>query len=121
MDKIALAREARKQRRLETLGTNQPRCGLCGETDWRCMELDHVAGQRHDDATVILCRNCHRKKSDDQRDHPAFDPNADSFLDQVGHFLLGLADLLRLVIEKLTAFGQALIERPAPKAESATQ
>lgn len=121
MDKIALAREAQKQRRLEALGTNEPRCGLCGETDWRCMELDHVAGQRHDDATVILCRNCHRKKSEDQQYHPAFNPHADTFLAQVGHFLLGLADLLRLVIEKLTAFGLALIERAAPKAESAAQ
>jgi len=113
MDKKELAREARKQRRLEALGTNDPTCGECGESDWRCMELHHVADHGCDDGTVILCRNCHRKVSDDQKDHPAFDPAADPTLHAIGRFLLGLADLLRLAIEKLTEFGRALIERAA--------
>src|SRR5260221_14626533 len=63
---------------------------MCGETDWRCMELDHVAGQRFDETTVILCRNCHRKKSDDQKSLPPFDPVADPVLAAIGQFLLGL-------------------------------
>jgi len=113
MDKQELAREARKQRRLEALGTNDPICGTCGETDWRCMEMHHVAGRKHDGATVNVCRNCHRKVSDDQKDHPASNPAADPMLQSIGHFLLGLADLLRLAIEKLTEFGHALIERAA--------
>jgi hypothetical protein len=60
---------------------------------------------------VIVCRNCHRKVSDDQEDHPSFDAAADPMLQAIGHFLLGLADLLRLAIEKLSEFGHALIER----------
>lgn len=110
-----LAREIRKQRRLEKLGTNLPRCGECSETDWRCLELHHVADFGCDDGTVILCRNCHRKVSDDQKDHPAYDPAADPMLHAIGRFLLGLADLLRLAIEKLTAFGLALLERASPQ------
>lgn len=121
MEKIDFAREARKQRRLEALGTNEPRCGTCGETDWRVMELHHVADHGRDDATVCICANDHRRVSDGQKDHPAFDPNADSLLDSVGHFLLGLADLLRLVVDKLTAFGLALIERAAPNPEGASK
>src|SRR5439155_13562008 len=63
--------EHRMHDRLEKLGTNEPRCGCCGETDWRCFELHHIAGKRFDEATVRLCRNCHAKASDSQRDHPA--------------------------------------------------
>ena len=110
-----LARETRKQRRLEKLGTNSPLCGDCGVNDWRCLELHHVADHGCDDGTVILCRNCHRRVSDDQKDHPAFDPDADPTLQAIGRFLLGLADLLKLAIEKLTEFGLALIELAAPE------
>lgn len=111
MDKMELAREVRKQRRLERLGTNEPRCGTCGETDDRCLEKHHVADHGRDEATVLVCRNCHRKVSDDQRDHPPFDRASDPTLDAIGHFLLGLADLLRIIIEKLYVFGRTLIER----------
>jgi hypothetical protein len=106
-----LAREIRKQRRLEKLGTNLPICGTCGEADYRTLEKHHVAGRKHDPDTVIMCRNCHRKVSDDQKDHPAIDVKADAMLSAIGMFLLGLADLLELVIDKLTAFGITLIER----------
>lgn len=106
-----LAREIRQQRRLARLGTNSPLCGECGEPNSRCLELHHPADFGCDDGTVILCRNCHRKVSDDQKDHPPFDPAADPMLHAIGRFLLGLADLFRLAIERLTAFGLALIER----------
>ncbi len=106
-----LAREKRKQQRLKRLGTNTPRCPGCGETDDRCFEAHHVAGRRHDPATVPMCANCHRKATDDQQDHPELNREGDAFLEQIGHFLLGLADLFRLVVEKLAAFGEALIER----------
>ena len=106
-----LAAERRKQKRLERLGTNEPRCGTCGEHDDRALELHHVAGRKHDDTLAPLCRNCHSKVSDDQRDHPALNANADALLASIGHFLLGLADMLRIVLAKLSEFGVALIER----------
>lgn len=113
----ALAKERRKQARLEKLGTNNPICGRCGERDWRCMDLHHVADHGRDDATVCICANCHRKVTDDQKDHPVFDPAADPMLDKIGHFMLGLADLLRLIVDKLIEFGNALIERAAGKSK----
>lgn len=113
MTEQELRKEARRQRRLEQLGTNDPRCGTCGETDDRCIEWHHVAGRRWDDGTVAICRNCHRAVSDDQKDHPRFNPAADPTLDSIGHFLLGLADLLRLIVDKLAALGLVLIERAA--------
>ncbi len=117
MNTLELRKESRRQGRLERLGTNDPNCGLCGEHDDRCLELHHVADYRRDDGTVVICRNCHRKVSDDQKDHPRFDPAADPMLDRIGHFLLGLADLLRLIVEKLMVFGHCLIERAAPSSK----
>lgn len=105
------AREIRKQRRLERLGTNAPICGTCGYARDAALENHHVAGRKHDEATAISCRNCHGVVSDDQKDHPAFDPAADSMLQAIAFFLLGLADLLELAIEKLTEFGLALFDR----------
>lgn len=107
------ARERRKQKRLETLGTNDPHCGMCGEADWRTIEKHHVADHGRDETMVLLCRNCHRKVSDDQKDHPAFNSKADPMLDAAGHFLLGLADMLRIAIAKLREFGLLLIARAA--------
>jgi len=106
-----LARERRKQKRLEKLGTNDPRCGTCGEFRWQCIEQHHPADYGRDETTVLVCRNCHRVFSDDQIDHPAFDPDADPMLASIGHFLLGLADMLRTMVAKLSEFGLALIAR----------
>lgn len=111
--------ERRKQRRLEKLGTTHPRCGMCGEADDRALELHHVAGRKHDDVTVILCRNCHRKVSDNQKDHPAIITQADPMLAIIGSFLLGLADMLNIIVAKLCEFGLALIARSIADGETA--
>lgn len=119
MENSTLDNERRKQARLEKLGCNEPKCCICGNTDWRVLELHHVAAVGRDGFVIIVCANHHRILTDDQKDHPAFDPNTDSFLDQVGHFLLGLADTLKRIVEKLYEFGYALVERAAaaPSAE----
>lgn len=106
-----LAREIRKERRLEKLGSDKPVCGTCGERDYRTLERHHVAGRKYDPDTGFICANCHRKVTDDQQDHPAIGRKADAMLVTIGMFLLGLADLLELVIEKLSAFGLELIKR----------
>ena len=109
-----VAQHIRKQRRLEQLGTDNPRCGVCGDTRWQCIELHHTAGKDAvPDHTVLTCRNCHRMLSDDQRDHPRYDPERDGPWQAIGHFLLGLADMLRLIIEKLREYGLLLTERSA--------
>jgi hypothetical protein len=117
MTKEQLARERRKQRRLAMLGTNEPRCGMCGDDRWQCIEAHHPSDHDRDDTTVLLCRNCHRVVSDDQKDHLPHNSVADPMLDSIGHFLLGLADMLRIVVGKLYEFGQALIARAAPMIE----
>jgi hypothetical protein len=117
MNANELAKERRKQGRLEKLCSNTPRCGTCGECDDRTLELHHIAGHKHDSTVAIICRNCHRKLSDDQKDHPPTPPSADEMLALIGNFLLGLADFLRLAAEKLVEFGHELIRKANGQAE----
>ena len=104
-----IAHERRRQSALERLGTNNPRCS-CGEDDWRVLEKHHIAGKTYDDFTCIQCRNCHRKLSDQQKDHPEQIGTPIELPEIIGRFLLGLADFFESLIEKLREFGNALIE-----------
>ncbi len=109
-------KRARARKTAERLGSADPRCVGCGEADPRCLELHHVAGEKFGTDTVHACRNCHRKMSDNQRDHPAPIGGKSSLLEQIAHFLLGLADLLQLAVVKLREFAGDLIERARTEA-----
>lgn len=103
--------EDRRQQRLRKLGTQNPRCVCCGESDDRVFELHHIAGKAHGGDVSLVCANCHRKLSDQQRDHvPPGSEKAEGILAKIGHFLLGLADLLGLAVQALREFGRLLIE-----------
>ncbi len=120
-ESIKLTKEEREQRRLRRLHTASPACACCGETDSRCLERDHIAGVSNDArTTVILCRNCHRKRTDEQRDHPA---NAlpDETLKRIAHFLIGLAELLALIVDKLREFAATLFVYEAPPASERSE
>lgn len=105
------AAEIRREKGRQRIGKADPQCGLCGETDLRCLEEHHIAQRRFDPDTVTVCRNCHRKLSDAQIDHPKPIGGDPDMLERIGHFLLGLADILGIAIEKLREFGKALIEK----------
>ena len=108
-------KERRRQARLERLGTNDPRCGTCGEQDDRVLELHHSAGRRFDDGTVILCRNCHRKASDDQRDHPTLNADEPTLIERVAYLLLGMADLFILLAVQCRKFAAQLFAQLSPE------
>jgi hypothetical protein len=103
--------EHRKQSRLHKLGTNSPRCCICGNADWRVIEEHHVAGRKHDNRVVLVCANHHRILTDDQKDHPQPEACADELLAQIGNLILGLVDMLANVLPRLREFGEALIAR----------
>lgn len=107
---IELRRARRLRAALERLGTNNPRCLYCAETDPHVLEKHHLRGRHFGDETVIVCRNHHRKLSNLQRDHtqPIYaqpDPR-----EAIAHFLDGLADLFEMLIIKLREFSKYLIE-----------
>ncbi|MBY0612138.1 MAG: hypothetical protein K2P80_08130 [Beijerinckiaceae bacterium] len=116
-----IKREIRRQRALDRLGSNTPRCMHCGECNPHCLEAHHIAGCAYDDETVIVCRNCHRKLSDKQKDHPGPASIPPDPLDRMGHFLLGLADLFRMLVGRLEEFGRDLIARAAKMAAQNTE
>ena len=107
-----LDKEDRLEQNCRRLGTHEPCCVICGETDPRCLEQHHLAGEKYGGDLVTICRNCHRKLSDDQLDHaPGLQPNPENKEAVIGHFLLGLCDFLSMVIERLREFGHWLIEQ----------
>lgn len=107
--------EDRKQRRLHRLGTQAPSCACCSETNPAVFEDHHIAGRKHHDDTALICANCHRKLSDQQRDHvPQRRIKPAGPKSVIGHYLLGLADLLAMVVETLRQFGNWLIEQAMP-------
>jgi hypothetical protein len=107
--------EKSKQQRLKELGTPTPSCAMCGEDHWPSLESHHVAGRKRDSATIILCANDHLRVTNEQRDHPPFNPNADRLLDKTGHFLLGLADMLRIMVDELVELANQLVARARAK------
>jgi hypothetical protein len=110
-----------KRRRLKELGTDNPHCAMCGESDWRCIEQHHVCRRKHDAMTVLLCANDHLRVTDDQKDHPSSSEAADPLLVQISNFLRGLADMLRVVADRLIEFADALLHRVETPQASSTQ
>ena len=108
MNKHELNRERREQRALERLGSNNPRCIFCPCDDPLALELHHVAGQAFGGDTVIVCRNCHRRLSDYQKDHSLWQGNPASELEPIRLFLLGLADFFEMLVKRLREFAVKL-------------
>ena len=105
--------EDRLEQQYRRLGTRNPSCMCCNESNPFCLELHHVAGRKHHEDMSIVCRNCHRKLTDQQLDHvPPDVAEASREAAKVGHYLLGLCDLLAMVIETLGKFGKSLINEP---------
>ncbi len=104
------AKETRKQNRLEKLGNNHPVCVICGEDSWQCLEQHHIAGKDYSNDLCNICRNCHRKLSDDQNDHPKQISQPPTSLETIGHMLIGLADFFALLVERLREYGLQLIQ-----------
>jgi hypothetical protein len=57
-----IARAWRLERRRKQLGSDNPRCFYCPESDLVCLELDHPVTEELDaEFTRVECRNDHRK------------------------------------------------------------
>ena len=119
MKKRHLDREDRKQRRHWRLQDRSPSCRICGYDRPMALERHHIAGRKHHDDTVIVCRNCHSELSDLQLDHrPAAEPKPPIEPERVGMYLLGLCDFHSLAIERMREFAVALIEESTHKGDA---
>jgi hypothetical protein len=109
-DDAELEYERRKQDRLEKLGTDHPVCTCCGESRWEVFEGHHLAGRKHHGDIALVCLNCHKVLTVAQecRREPG-DPD-EPFLATVGHYLIGLADMLLMIAKSFAEFGKRLLD-----------
>lgn len=121
MDDIIPNADIRLQQAARRIGSQKASCVVCGEHDLRCIEMHHLAGQHFHDELQSVCRNCHRKLSDVQRDHPVQIGMSASLPEIVGHYLLGLADMLVLVAKTLANFAAQLIDMARPPVTGGAQ
>lgn len=117
MNELERRKELRRQRALDRLGTNYPRCVVCGLADPHALELHHVGGRKYDDLLATLCRNDHRILSNDQKDHDFMTQNAPENLQPFLHLVLGIADLLIMIGHRLREFVVQLFGPTALKME----
>jgi len=116
MDDREYRKERRKQRRAEHFPPDAA-CIICGESDLCCLEWHHVAGVDFSGDQVVVCRNCHRKLSDKQKDHPPTLAEVPTRTECEGRKLLGIADIMELLhnpfelVELVRRTGLDLIER----------
>jgi transcription elongation factor Elf1 len=110
MDEKEKHRRKRLRKTHSRFGTSKPACVICGESNVDCLELHEPGGRKYSKLRVIICRNCHRKLSNDARDHfpPIWIPPDP--LERLSHALLGEADLLARLSEKRRADARMLNE-----------
>ena len=110
MSKPPMDRDDRIEQQYRRLGKRDAICVCCSEPDPFCLELHHIAGEKHHEDLSIVCRNCHRKLSNKQRDYPSeWLESSTGDRTVIGFYLLGLCDLLSLVIDSLRRFAQRLL------------
>lgn len=120
-----LRREQRREVAYERLGTRQPKCQHCGESDpvalqgshpdiacYQCSsrqagksdsEAHHLAGRHNSPFTMPLAANGHRVLSDRQRDWPERtlrNPDGSPLL-KASATLRGWLDVLWLIVERM--------------------
>lgn len=110
MTKQHLDYEDRCEQQYRRLRSRNPVCVGCSESNPFCLELHHIGREKHHDDVSIVCRNCHRKLTEEQKGH--IPPNASEPTGQlatIGHYLHGLCDLLAMILETLRKFAEWLI------------
>ncbi len=109
MDELKKRKAKRRRDALMRLGMANPACSICGEDNPHCLELHEPGGRRYNDMPVPVCRNCHRKLSDDQRDHPRAEFTPPDSLERHAHALLGLADFFARLSEQFRRTAEMLL------------
>jgi hypothetical protein len=103
--KIERARSnaARRAKRIQLLGVENPSCAICGyNRNPASLEAHHIAGEANQELSVLLCRTCH-------------DDLSDTAIDTLGELRLRCADrepleVLAALMQGLADFLQALVD-----------
>jgi hypothetical protein len=104
-------REDRRQRKLLALEDRNARCYVCGYDQPSGLERHHIAGRKHDEGTIVVCRNCHSYLSDRQFDHtPLKRPQPRNDLATIAFALKGICDAIELLLDRCRGLADGLIE-----------
>ncbi len=103
-----LFREKRHRQKMKDIGMENPACVICGESDLDMLEGDHVAGRAYDDQVMSLCKNHHAKRTQLQREQPRAG-HSNSWLQQLGRWLLAMAEYFEMLVPRLRQFGEWII------------
>jgi hypothetical protein len=61
----ARSNAARRAKRTQLLGVENPSCAICGyNQNPASLEAHHIAGEANQELSVLLCRTCHDDLSD---------------------------------------------------------
>lgn len=106
-----LARAATKSRKRRLTGIHNEVCTGCG-CDLTSLNKadDHMAGRKHDDTVWPLCKDCHHKRSEFQREQPPPTDNPRNAFEVIGRWLHSIAEYFELMCVTLRRFGDFLIE-----------
>lgn len=86
-------------------------CEICEHN--KGLEAHHIAGRKHDDRTIMVCEQCHRKLSDSQKEWGnGWEKGNQPERLRRAFFLKGLGDVLRLKTKKT---GNSIYESMADK------
>jgi hypothetical protein len=96
-------KETRYRKACERLGSEAPHCILGDETNPHALQVHHVAGRESGGQTVLLDHNHHARVTDGQKDHPPKIDGCTNPLEHLGHFLLGLSELVAVATEDIGA------------------
>jgi hypothetical protein len=103
--KRARSASARRAKRIQLLGVDNPACAICGyHRNPASLECHHIAGEANQELSVLLCRTCHDDLSDTaidtvgdlRRRYATREP-----LDVLAALLHGLADFLRALSDSI--------------------
>lgn len=103
------AERAKKRRKFDAAGCFVHVCVCCGEDEVLCLQVEHPAGRAHDDVVVLLCANCHLKRTCYQREEPSRSNHPRNVFEVIGRWLVGMAGYFDILRTKLRQFGEFLI------------
>lgn len=102
VDDTEFRRLARMHRRARSNGTNNPFCCVCGGHHWTVRyDLHHFAERKYDPRTIRLCRGCHEKVTDMQKDYPRIPEGTEARLAKMIAMVRGLIIQLELTMQVL--------------------
>ena len=115
----------RREADYRRLRTRTPICLSCGYSDHpAAMEFAHIAPRKFHDDGGVLCSNCHREQSDQEKDCSYAPITGNPMMETIGRYLVALAEWLQRIGTTLAEYGAWLLTQAEhvlpyePEAES---